>query len=113
MSKPVPMYPVKDRTPGDHSAPQHEALQEVRRNQETEAWRARYGKRAGVEGTVSQAVRVFGLRRCRYLGLAKTRLQHIFTALALNVVRLDAWLTGQPLAKTRRSVFASLKPLIV
>ncbi len=74
--------------------PQHEALQEVRRNQETEAWRARYGKRAGVEGTVSQAVRVFGLRRCRYLGLAKTRLQHIFTALALNVVRLDAWLTG-------------------
>jgi transposase len=93
--------------------PQHEALQEVRRNQETEAWRARYGKRAGVEGTVSQAVRVFGLRRCRYLGLAKTRLQHIFTALALNVVRLDAWLTGQPLAKTRRSVFASLKPLIV
>jgi transposase len=100
--------------------PQHEALQEVRRNQETEAWRARYRKRAGVEGTVSQAVRVFGLRRCRYLGLAKTRLQHIFTALALiftalalNVVRLDAWLTGQPLAKTRRSVFASLKPLIV
>lgn len=93
--------------------PQHEALQEVRRNQETEAWRERYGKRAGVEGTVSQAVRVFGLRRCRYLGLAKTRLQHIFTALALNVVRLDAWLTGQPLAKTRRSVFASLKPLIV
>jgi transposase len=93
--------------------PQHEALQEVRRNQETEAWRARYGKRAGVEGTVSQAVRVFGLRRCRYLGLAKTRLQHIFTALALNVVWLDAWLTGQPLAKTRRSVFASLKPLIV
>lgn len=89
---------------------QHEALHEVRRQQDNEAWRARYGKRAGVEGTLSQAVRTFGLRRCRYIGLAKTRLQHIFTALALNIVRLDAWLTGQPFAKTRRSIFATLQP---
>ena len=90
---------------------QHEALQNVRRQQETDAWRARYGKRAGIEGTLSQAVRAFGLRRCRYLGLAKTKLQHVFTALAINVVRMDAWLTGQPIAKTRRSAFASLAPM--
>jgi transposase len=89
---------------------QHEALHEVRRQQDSKGWRARYGTRAGVEGTLSQAVRAFGLRRCRYIGLAKTRLQHIFTALALNIVRLDAWLTGQPFAKTRRSVFAALQP---
>lgn len=89
---------------------QHEALREVRRQQNSEDWRTRYGKRAGVEGTLSQAVRAFGVRRCRYMGLAKTRLQHIFTALALNIVRLDAWLTGQPFAKTRRSVFATLQP---
>ena len=74
-----------------------------------EGWRDRYGKRAGIEGTLSQAVRAFGLRRCRYLGLAKTKLQHVFTAIAINVVRVDAWLTGQPIAKTRRSAFASLQ----
>ena len=89
----------------------HEALQTVRSQQETEAWRARYGKRAGVEGTLSQAVRAFGLRRCRYIGLAKTQLQHVFTVIAVNVARVDAWLTERPWAKTRRSAFASLAPL--
>ena len=90
--------------------PRHEALQNGRGQQETEAWRARYGKRAGVEGTLSQAVRAFGLRRCRYRGLSKTKLQHVFTAIAINVVRLDAWLNERPFAKTRRSAFASLVP---
>ena len=65
----------------------------------------------GVEGTLSQAVRAFGLRRCRYIGLAKTQLQHVFTVIAMNVARVDAWLTERPLAKTRRSAFASLAPL--
>lgn len=88
----------------------HEALQNARCQQETEAWRARYGPRAGVEGTLSQAVRAFGLRRCRYIGLAKTQLQHVFTAIAINIVRVDAWLTDRPRAKTRRSAFASLAP---
>ena len=91
--------------------PLHEALQKVRRQQETDVWRDRYGKRAGIEGTLSQAVRAFGLRRCRYLGLAKTKLQHVLTALAINVVRMDAWLTERPIAKTRRSAFASLAPM--
>lgn len=90
--------------------PLHEALQTVRAQQETHTWRARYGKRAGVEGTLSQAVRAFGLRRCRYIGLAKTQLQHVFTAMAINIVRVDAWLTERPRAKTRRSAFASLAP---
>lgn len=92
--------------------PQHEALQAVRRQQETEAWRARYGKRAGIKGTLSQAVRAFDLRRCRYIGLAKTKLQHVFTAIAINVVRFDAWATGRPFAKTRRSAFASMAPMV-
>ena len=30
----------------------------------------------------------------RYRGLAKTHLQHVLTALAINLVRVDAWLTG-------------------
>jgi transposase len=91
--------------------PLHEALQNVRRQQKTKAWRARYGKRAGIEGTLSQAVRALGLRRCRYVGLAKTKLQHVLTAIAIDVVRLDTWLTERPFAKTRRSAFAALAPV--
>jgi len=57
----------------------------------------------------AQALQLFDLRRCRYLGLAKTHLQHILTAVALNIVRLDAWWTDRPLAKTRISRFAALQ----
>ena len=41
----------------------HEALQAARRQQETAEWKAEYAVRAGVEGTLSQGVRGFGLRR--------------------------------------------------
>ena len=88
---------------------EHEALQEARRQQETEEWRQRYATRAGVEGTLAQALQLFDLRHCRYIGLAKTRLQHVLTAVALNIVRLEAWWIGQPLAKTRISRFATLQ----
>ncbi|MBP2040168.1 hypothetical protein J2Z77_006019, partial [Streptomyces avidinii] len=45
-----------------------------------------------------------------YRGLAKTSLQHFFTAAAMNFARLDAWLTNTPLAPTRTSPFAALRP---
>ena len=61
-----------------------------------------------VEGTLSQGIRAFGLRRTRYLGLAKSRLQHLLTAVAMNIVRMVAWLRGIPHAKTRTSRFAAL-----
>ena len=89
--------------------PEHEALQEARRRQKTDEWRHRYATRAGVESTLAQALQIFDLRRCRYIGLAKTRLQHVLTAVALNLVRLEAWWTDQPLAKTRVSRFAALR----
>lgn len=88
---------------------EHEALQDARRQQETEEWRRRYATRAGVEGTLAQALQLFDLRHCRYIGLAKTRLQHVLTAVALNIVRLEAWWTDRPLAKTRISRFAALQ----
>jgi transposase len=66
--------------------------------------------RAGVEGTLSQGIRAFELRETRYIGLKKTRLQHILTALAINVVRLATWLDGGRHAKTRVSHFAALAP---
>ncbi|MEZ2238084.1 MAG: transposase [Microcoleus sp.] len=52
-------------------------------------------------------MRAFELRRCRYIGLKKTTLQHIITAAVINVVRLTAWLRGEPLAQTRKSSFAT------
>ena len=88
---------------------QHEAIQAARQRQETAAFKAQYAQRAGVEGTHSQGVRRCGLRRARYIGLAKTHLQHPITAVALNVVRLGEWWLGTPQAKTRCSPFAALR----
>ncbi len=91
--------------------PQYEALQAARQLQTTEAGRKLYNMRAGVEGTLSQGVRAFGLRRSRYWGLAKTHLQHLATAAALNLDRLGAWFAERPLDKTQGSRFAKLAPL--
>jgi transposase len=87
---------------------QYEALQAARARQQTDDFKARYAARAGIEGTLSQAVRVFDLRRARYIGHAKTHLQHVLIAVALNVVRLISWLGGVPRAQTRPSPFAAL-----
>ena len=72
--------------------------------------RRQYAQRAGVEGTLSQGVRAFGLRRCRYRGLAKTHLQNLAIASAINLDRLVAWLDGRPRALTRTSRLAMLAP---
>lgn len=84
------------------------ALQAARQRETSAAYGQQYAKRAGIEGTISQGVRRCRLRRTRYIGLAKTHLQHIVTAAALNFVRLSNWLAGTPLAKTRRSSFVRL-----
>jgi transposase len=89
---------------------EHELLQSLRIQQDTPEWKERYNRRAGVEGTISQGVRTFGLRKARYLGLAKVHLQHLLTVAAINVVRMVAWLQGVPLAHTRTSRFAALAP---
>ena len=86
----------------------HEALQAARQYQMTEAFKERYADRAGIEGTLSQGVRAFGLRRSRYIGLAKTHLQHILIAVAMNLRRVMAWLTDPHPTKPRVSPFAAL-----
>jgi transposase len=88
--------------------PEHEALAAARARETTDEGRRLYAQRQGVEGTISQAVRTFGLRQARYRGLAKTGLQHIATAAAVNLDRMAAWFTGRPLAPTRTSRFAAL-----
>jgi transposase len=87
---------------------QHAVLQQARIEQDTPEWKARYQARQGIEGTIAQAVNGFGARRSRYRGTAKTHLQHLLTAVAINLTRIDAWLMGVPLAPTRTSHFAAL-----
>ncbi|MFJ3628193.1 IS1182 family transposase [Streptomyces albidoflavus] len=89
---------------------EYEVIQQARAQEETQEWKEQYAHRAGVEGTISQGVRAFGLRRCRYHGLAKARLQHQLTATAVNFHRLNSWWTGTPRAQTRVSRLAALRP---
>ncbi|MEU6709134.1 IS1182 family transposase [Streptomyces wuyuanensis] len=81
----------------------HEHTTTARAEQHTESWRTKYALRAGVEGTVNQALDITGIRRARYRGLPKATLQHAFSATALNIVRLDAWWTAGPLRQPRTS----------
>lgn len=90
-----------------HVRAEHEIQMANRRDQTSREWKARYAPRAGVEGTISQAV-AHGARHARYVGLAKKQLQTVLTATGLNLIRLDAWFTGTPHAKTRASRIARL-----
>lgn len=92
---------------------QHEALQAARARQHTDDFKQQYEQRAGVEGTISQGVRMSDLRRSRYIGLVKTRLLHVTVAAALNFVRVAACLAERPLAKTGQSAFGKLAPVHV
>jgi transposase len=89
---------------------QYEALTAARAWYASEEGIERSQQRAGVEGTLSQGVRAFGLRRTRYRGLPKTHVQHSATAAAINIDRLVAWLDERPRAQTRTSRFAALAP---
>jgi transposase len=89
---------------------QYEALEAAQTWSASEEGQQLYKRRAGVEGTLSQGVRAFGLRRTRYWGLAKTHLQHVATAAAINIDRIVAWLDERPRAQTRISRFAALVP---
>jgi transposase len=90
----------------------HEAIQAARQRQETVDFKVQYALRAGVESSLSQGTRRFDLHQSRYLGLARTHLQQLLNAAAMNVVRVIAWLWGEPLGERRRKPghFARLTP---
>ena len=94
-----------------HPKAQYDAQKDTRLYLESDEGRLHYNKRAGVEGTISQGVRGYGLRKTRYRGFAKTHLQHIATAAAMNLERLVAWFDDIPRGKTRISRFARLAPI--
>ena len=81
----------------------HHALAQARTQQTTQDWPDKYKLRAGIEGTISQALAISGIRHARYRGTAKTHLQHVFTAIALNLIRLHVWWTENPLRPKRTS----------
>ncbi|MEX3106251.1 MULTISPECIES: transposase [unclassified Streptomyces] len=68
----------------------HETLTEAQAEQATKTWKTKYALRAGTEGTINQPLDVTGLRRARYHGLPKVRLQYAFSTTAVNIIRLDA-----------------------
>lgn len=88
---------------------EYEALQTARQRQTQPAFQKKYVQRAGIEGTLSQGVRACELRSTRYAGLAKTHLQHVATATAINLKRYFAWMTEavRPRPAPR---FAALRP---
>ncbi len=79
---------------GEH----HTVLQARRQEQQTQEFKQRMKHRNGIEGTQSELVRGHGLRRARYRGLAKVKLQNYFIGAACNVkrwLRREAWLLQQ------------------
>src|SRR6266540_2416117 len=79
-----------------HPEPVHQARMTDQRVQDSDQWRTTYNVRAGVEGTVSQAVRGPDLRHARYRGLPKTHVQNVIIGMALNITRLGAYFNTKP-----------------
>src|SRR6266851_493513 len=84
----------------------HAALHERRAVQRSPAFVQQYALRAGIEGTIAQAVRTTRLRRTPYAGLRKTHLHHLAIAAGLNLRRIVAHLHAQSLGKPTRPVRA-------
>lgn len=85
----------------------HTVLQARREEQQTDAFKARMKHRNAIEGTQSELVRAHGLRRARYRGLAKTKLQNYFIGAACNLkrwLRRVAWEMQQELSAAAANV---------
>ncbi len=87
----------------------HTAQRQARALQDTKPWQDTYALRAGIEGTIHQAVTVCDIRHARYRGLRKVHLQHIFSAVALNLIRLNAYWNAHPMDRTRTSHLSRLE----
>ena len=83
-------------------------LKQAHEREQTEAFKEEYKRRAAVAGTIAQDVNALGARHNRYRGLARTHLQHIATASAINLRRIAVWLMGDQPGATRVSPFAAL-----
>lgn len=66
-----------------------------RADQQDPAWHKRYAVRSGIEGTVNEFAHGHGMRHCRYRGQPKAHLQHVLTAIAVNIERLSQLPPGE------------------
>lgn len=76
----------------------HTPLQGRRQEQRTEAFKRKARHRNAIEGTQSELVRAHGLRRARYRGFSKMRLQNYLVGAACNIkrwLRRQAWVLEQ------------------
>jgi len=80
------LVPARSLQVGEH----HMLIQERRRQCTDPDYRQRMQRRNGVEGTQSELIRRYGVRRSRYRGLKKTDLQMQFAAAACNLRRWAA-----------------------
>ena len=55
---------------------------------QTDAFKLEMHSRNGIEGTQSELIRAHGMRRARYRGKAKVRLQNYMIGTACNIRRL-------------------------
>ncbi|MER5632850.1 hypothetical protein CP967_33585 [Streptomyces nitrosporeus] len=62
----------------------------VRAEQQTPERKACYAVRSGVGGTIDESAHGHGIRRCRYREQDKSPLQHVLTAIAVNIERLSS-----------------------
>ncbi len=112
---PCPVKEMCTRSPGRalkiYAQPFYDALTEARKRMTTpEFWKS-YAIRAGIEGTLSHMVHSFGQRRSRYIGLTKTRLQFVATAVARSLSSIASWFDSQlnEPPPCRKSRFARLR----
>jgi Transposase DDE domain len=66
-----------------------------RADQQDPAWHKRYAVRSGIEGTICELARGHSMRHCRYRGQPKAHLQHVLTAIAVNIERLSQLPPGE------------------
>jgi len=98
-------HPHRALVVGEH----HTTLQARRQEQQTKPFQQRMKHRNAIEGTQSELVRAHGLRRARYRGLAKARLQNYFIGAACNIkrwLRRTAWELNHSLTATLNPVTA-------
>lgn len=88
----------------------HSILQARRREQQSALFKEQMKHRNAIEGTQSELVRAHGLRRARYRGLAKARLQNYLIGAACNVKR---WLRHLAWEMQAESLTAGLNAVAV
>ncbi|MFE2729445.1 IS1182 family transposase [Kitasatospora sp. NPDC059327] len=79
----------------------HDLQSESRTEQQTQEWLSRYSLRAAIEGTISEFVNGHGMRQCRYRSEEKAHVQHVLTAIAVNLERIGAHLPTAPERRPR------------